>query len=338
MGRHLTRDDRIGIEKLLKAGTSVCKIAEVIGCSERTIYREKIRVHCEVLDGRTYRMLPAYSAQIAQNRADALAEARKGRPLLLASAPGLAEYLETAIGKRRYSPDAAVQEIVLLDLPLPHLSAVTVYRYIYNGYLKLCSLDLPVGHYRPRRGKAVKYCSKKHSADKSISQRPAAAANRAEPGHWEMDTVVGAKGSRPCLLVLTERTTRFEIVKRMDSKTVRETVRCLREIRQGLGVHFDAVFKSITCDNGCEFDTAPLLEQFAPIYYCHPYSSWERGSNENQNKLVRRFVPKGKCLDRLTAADADRLTQWMNHYPRRLLGGRRPSDLFAEAFPQIFSA
>ena len=142
MGRHLTRDDRIGIEKLLKAGTSVCKIAEVIGCSERTIYREKIRGHCEVLDGRTYRMLPAYSAQIAQNRADALAEARKGRPLLLASAPGLAEYLETAIGKRRYSPDAAVQEIVLLDLPLPHLSAVTVYRYIYN------SIHLPVSGFR----------------------------------------------------------------------------------------------------------------------------------------------------------------------------------------------
>ena len=71
------------------------------------------------------------------------------------------------------------------------------------------------------------------------------------------------------------------------------------------------------------------MEQFAPIYYCHPYSSWERGTNENQNKLIRRFCKKGKSMARVTADHAEYITLWMNNYPRRLLGWRRPADLMA---------
>lgn len=71
------------------------------------------------------------------------------------------------------------------------------------------------------------------------------------------------------------------------------------------------------------------MEQFAPIYYCHPYSSWERGTNENQNKLIRRFCKKGKSMACVTADHAEYITLWMNNYPRRLLGWRRPADLMA---------
>jgi len=75
--------------------------------------------------------------------------------------------------------------------------------------------------------------------------------------------------------------------------------------------------------------TAKEMEQFAPIYYCHPYSSWERGTNENQNKLIRRFCKKGKSMACVTADHAEYITLWMNNYPRRLLGWRRPADLMA---------
>ena len=92
---------------------------------------------------------------------------------------------------------------------------------------------------------------------------------------------------------------------------------------------FRKLFKTITCDNGCEFAAAKEMEQFVPIYYCHPYSSWERGTNENQNKLIRRFCKKGKSMACVTADHAEYITLWMNNYPRRLLGWRRPADLMA---------
>lgn len=110
-----------------------------------------------------------------------------------------------------------------------------------------------------------------------------------------MDTVVGTSaGPSRCLLVLTERKTRFEIVRMLESKTAREVLCVLRELRQEFGEDFRKLFKTITCDNGCEFAAAKEMEQFAPIYYCHPYSSWERGTNENQNKLIRRFCKRKK--------------------------------------------
>lgn len=97
----------------------------------------------------------------------------------------------------------------------------------------------------------------------------------------------------------------------------------------GSAQRFRKLFKTITCDNGCEFAAAKEMEQFAPIYYCHPYSSWERGTNENQNKLIRRFCKKGKSMACVTADHAEYITLWMNNYPRRLLGWRRPADLMA---------
>lgn len=172
--------------------------------------------------------------------------------------------------------------------------------------------------------------AKAHRNDRSIDERPPEVETREDVGFWEMDTVVGTSaGPSRCLLVLTERKTRFEIVRVLESKTAREVLRVLRELRQEFGEDFRKLFKAITCDNGCEFAAAKEMEQFAPIYYCHPYSSWERGTNENQNKLIRHFCKKGKSMACVTADHAEYITLWMNNYPRRLLGWRRPADLMA---------
>lgn len=334
MGKHLTQSDRISIETMFKAKTSVKTMAQVIGCSTRTIYRELERGQCKLLNGSTYEFYTSYSAVISQKKHDELAEHNMGRPLKLAAADGLPEFLEDYIGQRHYSPAAALQEIELQGLEIPSVSVTTLYRYIYRCYFKFRAIDLPVGRYHCRK-QQEQYISQKHSHDKSISQRPAAAESREQAGHWEMDTVIGTKTKGPCLLVLTERKTRFEIIKLMNSKSVRETIRCLQEVKSEYGPAFQEVFKSITCDNGCEFDTAVDLEQFAPVYYCHPYSSWERGSNENQNKLIRRFCPKGKSMANLTSAHAEYLSLWMNNYPRKLLGWKRPADLFRAEFAAL---
>ena len=316
-GQHLTWENRIAIESLLKAKVSASQIAAVVGCSKRTVYREIQRGQCEQLNGTTYEMYTIYSAQKAQNRADQMNDLHKGRPVKLC--PELAAHLEDYIGTKRYSPAAAVREILLQGLALPQISANTVYRYIYRGYLHLCGLDLPVGRYNVKQKQGEQRPAKAHRNDSSIDERPP-----------EVETVVGTSaGPSRCLLVLTERKTRFEIVRVLESKTAREVLRVLRELRQEFGEDFRKLFKTITCDNGCEFAAAKEMEQFVPIYYCHPYSSWERGTNENQNKLIRRFCKKGKSMACVTADHAEYITLWMNNYPRRLLGWRRPADLMA---------
>ena len=327
-GQHLTWNDRIAIESLLKARVRVPQIAAVVGCSKRTVYREIQRGQCEQLNGRTYEMYTIYSAQKAQNRADRINNQYKGRPAKLC--PELAAYLEDYIGTRHYSPAAAAREILLQGLALPQISANTIYRYIYRGCLHLCGLDLPVGRYNVKQKQEEQRPAKTHKNDRSIDDRPPEVNTRADVGFWEMDTVVGkSAGPSRCLLVLTERKTRFEIVRVLKSKTTREVLRVLTELRQEFGEDFHKLFKAITCDNGCEFAAAKEMEQFAPIYYCHPYSSWERGTNENQNKLIRRFCKKGKSMARVTADHADYITLWMNNYPRHLLSWRRPADLMA---------
>ena len=264
-GQHLTWENRIAIESLLKAKVSASQIAAVVGCSKRTVYREIQRGQCEQLNGTTYEMYTIYSAQKAQNRADQMNDLHKGRPVKLC--PELAAHLEDYIGTKRYSPAAAVREILLQGLALPQISANTVYRYIYRGYLHLCGLDLPVGRYNVKQKQGEQRPAKAHRNDSSIDERPPEVETREDVGFWEMDTVVGTSaGPSRCLLVLTERKTRFEIVRVLESKTAREVLRVLRELRQEFGEDFRKLFKTITCDNGCEFAAAKEMEQFVPIY------------------------------------------------------------------------
>ena len=258
-GQHLTWENRIAIESLLKAKVSASQIAAVVGCSKRTVYREIQRGQCEQLNGTTYEMYTIYSAQKAQNRADQMNDLHKGRPVKLC--PELAAHLEDYIGTQHYSPAAAVREILLQGLALPQISANTVYRYIYRGYLHLCGLDLPVGRYNVKQKQGEQRPAKAHRNDRSIDERPPEVETREDVGFWEMDTVVGTSaGPSRCLLVLTERKTRFEIVRVLESKTAREVLRVLRELRQEFGEDFRKLFKTITCDNGCEFAAAKEME------------------------------------------------------------------------------
>ncbi len=313
---------------MLKGKMRPAEIAAEIGCSVRTIYRELRRGRCEVLQGGTYKTITGYSADLAQTTATRHSSGPK--PKLLAD-PALAEMLCYLIKRGHYSPAAAIQELRLQGIACT-VCANTIYRGIHHGILPIKGSDLPVGYYRKKKvyTKRSLYVSKRHLSDRSISDRPEAASNRQTFGHWEIDTVVGRRtGTGKCLCVLTERKTRFEVLRLLDRKTMRAVHRSLSGITSANGDATSLVFKSLTCDNGSEFSDAALLEQFAPTYFCHPYSSWERGSNENQNKLIHRFVLKGKSMNQLTDSDVECLQLWMNHYPRKALGWQRPVDLFA---------
>ncbi len=154
-----------------------------------------------------------------------------------------------------------------------------------------------------------------------------------------MDTVVGKrKGSKRALLVLTERKTRKELIVKLSSATSTAVVTAIDSIERRFGESiFKKIFRSITVDNGSEFADYQGIEkskrskkQRTKVYYCHPYSSFERGSNENQNRLIRRFIPKGTDIGLICRTKIQRIEDWINSYPRALFSGKCSDDLFTQ--------
>lgn len=152
-----------------------------------------------------------------------------------------------------------------------------------------------------------------------------------------MDTVYSKKKGPKALLVLTERLTRKEIIERMPDRTAESTVKALDRIERRYGARLRKIFKSITVDNGGEFSGVERLKRSAirkerrtKFYYCHPYSGYEGGSNECQNKMIRRKHPKGTDFGKVTVEEVKKTEAWVNNYPREILGWRTSEMLFQE--------
>ena len=200
----------------------------------------------------------------------------------------------------------------------------------------MCSSDLKS---QKRKYKRVRKAFK-NVGGKSISQRPEEANERLEYGHWEMDCVEsGKRKGCSCLLVLVERMTRETIIFKLPSQTQAEVRKKLDRLERKMGKkRFAKKFKSITVDNGSEFLDWVMLEKSClvqegkrtAIYYCHPYSSWERGSNEQRNGHIRRFIPKGSDISKYTNKRIKEIEKWLNSYPRRVLKGLSAIEVLEE--------
>ena len=184
-------------------------------------------------------------------------------------------------------------------------------------------------------------------AGESIEQRPEEIDEREEFGHWEGDTVYSGKGKRKttrALLTLTERKTRKEIIIAIPNRKAETVVKALDALERKLGARrFRAIFKSITFDNGTEFAAAEELERSCinkhlprtKVYFCHPYSSWERGTNENTNGMIRRRFPKGTNFAAVTNAQITQAENWINNYPRKILGYKSSEIVFRECLREL---
>lgn len=207
------------------------------------------------------------------------------------------------------------------------VSTVTLYRYIDQGFIPgVTNKALPAKSRRKKRT-YNKVRAAKPPKGVSIERRPSHIAARQFPGHWEMDTVIGkAKGKGQTLLILTERLTRYEIILKLKDKTTSSVVSALSKTAK----HYpQGTFQTITVDNGCEFQDYTAMKRLtSEVYYCHPYSSWERGSNENANRIIRRFFPKGQSLKNRTQRDCDAAARYMNSMHRKILGYATPQELF----------
>ncbi|HGR0045270.1 TPA: IS30 family transposase [Streptococcus pneumoniae] len=157
-------------------------------------------------------------------------------------------------------------------------------------------------------------------AGQSIEQRSEAINLRLENGHYEIDTVLLTRAKNYCLLVLTDRKSRHQIIRLIPNKSAEVVNQALKLILKQHKI------LSITADNGTEFNR--LFDVFSEehIYYAHPYASWERGTNENHNRLIRRWLPKG--TKKMTPKEVAFIEKWINNYPKKCLDYKSPREDF----------
>ncbi len=332
--KRLTWSDRLVIERLFNNGHSRCSIAKELGRAVSTISEEIRHGLYDHLDGRTWLIVQKYSAQIAQDRADWQASI-KGVPIKLGNNHDYASHVAEQIQKGR-SPDQITGR--LRREGQWTVSTPTLYRYIDRGYIPgVTNKHLREKPNKKRRYRHIK--AKRPPKGTSIERRPEEINARTTFGHWELDSVIGrAKGRLQSILVLTERLTRYEIILRVRSKEMAETVRALRFI---LSQYPEGTFKTLTVDNGSEFQDCKGMEQdqngnkYLTVYYCHPYTSCERGSNERNNRIIRRYLPKGKSLRKVTQAQCSRIADDINAMPRKILGYATARECFEEELSRL---
>ena len=344
--KHLTFNDRLKIEAWQKVGIKPYVMAEKLGVHISTIYRELKRGQYERLNT-DLTIDKRYSPDIAEEKYRENLKA-KGAGLKIGNDHEYAAYLEYKVSVEKYAPGAILGEIKRKGLEFKtSISKPTFYRYIDKGvFLTITNKDLPV-----KRNKTIHHYKKVKPArppnGESIETRPAIIAERSTFGHWEMDCVVGKKGTKKTLLVLTERYTRREIIRIMKDHTAASVVKTLDKLEAEFGAKcFARIFQTITVDNGSEFQDYIGIERSAiaagkkrtKTYFCHPYSSYERGSNENLNKMVRRHYPKGYDFSKTTRTDIQKLEKWINNYPRGIFDYCTSADLYEACVNSLLSA
>jgi IS30 family transposase len=321
--QHLQYEDRCKIEGLLRIKAKPTEIAELLGKHRTTIERE---IKLGTID-RSYDGLDdIYSAKHAQIKRE-FASSNKGRELKIGKNIEFANRIEELI-KQKFSPYAALQfmrnngENYGVDI-----CEKTLYNYINSGvFREITNKNLTYKAKKKRTYKKVRL-AKNNQLGESISKRPESVSTREEFGHWEIDLVVGKQGTKAVFLTLDERKTRKRIVIKLENKTQGAVVSALKRLRKKYK------FKTITADNGSEFLDFKSIEKWlkCKVYYAHPYASWERGTNENQNRMIRRFYPKGMDLSGVSQEEIDKMTEWINNYPRKIFGGKSANMMYEQA-------
>ena len=349
-GPRLTSDERIRIETLWGEGLTIPAIAGKVGRDRTTIWREikrnnshrhgrkhpgGARAHQQGLGG-LYRW--GYLACWAQQHADVRAK----RPRLAVCARGgrlrmtVLEMLED-----RLSPQQIAGRLRLLhpDQPEMWVSHETIYQAVFvqsrGGLRDVLTRQVALRSGRAARRPASNVAgalrsSRAWAVDLNIRSRPAEAVDRAVPGHWEGDLVIGKNGSS-AIITLVERSTRFVLLGALpEGRASESVVSVLSELIQRLPAELR---RSVAWDCGSELSRHAEFTVAAgcPVYFCDPHSPWQRGSNENTNGLLRQYFPKGVTDFRtLTQDDLDAVATQLNRRPRQTLGFYTPTEKLNE--------
>lgn len=347
--KHLTKTKRLQLESFLLAKISIKEIAKLLEVHISTIYRELKRgeyKHKKILYDKYYggkigeKYEIRYSCDKAHERYRENLK-NKGAVLKIGNDYEYAEYLERKIVDEHYSPSAVLGEIKKKGIKFNTTICVnTLYSYIEKGvFSRLEIKHLPMKEKKRKSKREV--VIKRPPKGTSIEKRPIEILERTTFGHWEMDCVCGP--TLNTLLVLTERLTRKEIIFPMPNQKSESVIRVLNRIEYRYGKDFKKVFKTITVDNGSEFSNFEMLEKSifgknnkrTKLYYCHPYTSCERGTNERINREIRRLIPKGSDLSKYSVEEIQRVENWVNDYPRQIFGYDTSKERFEKELEKI---
>lgn len=306
---HFTRDERVLLAKLRLHGLGVRSCARILGFHPSSVYRELRRGAAPTATG--------YDVRVARDRAKQVrAKAnQQHRKLRMQQAEAI-----TALLRQYYSPDQAGQAV--------GLSHATVYRWLWaQPKAFLASLWQYLRHPKLRRKYGTKCRERQRELLKKrwIESRPETTNRRLFYGHWEGDTVHGNRHSG-YLVTLVERKSGYALVGYIPRATKKQFRLCAEQLLAPLPTHLK---RSLTLDNGSEMADFEELEAHtkAVVYFAHPYHSWERGSNENFNGLLRQFFPKARDFSTITQQEIDLAVNLLNTRPRKRHGYKSPAEL-----------
>ena len=320
--QRLGLDEREEISRMLAQGCSLNSIAKSLGRYASTISREVLGGSCNKY---------TYRAGKAQRRADRNASKRKRDKRLLDSLPRLKRYIHRKL-RRKWSPVQIAEELKI-DYPFDmtmRIAPETIYSYLYvlpRGSLKkeLLSCLRQNRKRRHKQGRGVQN-ERKIEDMLSIEERPKEVESRIIPGHWEGDLIVG-KNNRSALGTLVERTSRTTIlipIKNREAETVAKAF--AKEVKK-LPIQMKL---SMTYNQGREMARHKLFTNITgvKVYFAHPRSPWERGTNENTNGLIRQFFPKGTDFHKVSRYEVKKVQDLLNGRPRQALNFQKPYQVF----------
>ena len=325
-GSRLQYEDRVVIAALLSEGRTHGQIARAIGCHRTTVSREVGRLPKGQYDPRL--------AERAAREAAARPRARK-----LDACARLRAYVVNCL-MLRWSPEQISRRLreEFPDDEGMRVSCETIYQALYvqgkGGLRHELGVQLALRSGRRRRAprSRLPVRGRPWVEGREISSRPAEASDRAVPGHWEGDLVLGGDMSS-CLVTLVERRSRFLLMSRLlvhDADTVEERlVRMVESLP-------DELKRTLTWDQGSEMAAVAEFELATPfkVYFCDPHSPWERPSNENTNGLIREFFPKGTRFSEVSDEEVAHAQWLLNNRPRKALGWKFPSEAMQEVLAE----
>jgi transposase, IS30 family len=313
--KHLVRVERIEIGILINKGYSVIDIAKEIGRSPSTVYRELNR---NSVNGE-------YSSLKADHKSYVKRKYSKYQAMRIIKDMKLREYVDKHL-KLKWSPEQIAGRLAH-EAGLEPVSAPVIYKYIRSPYGRVLEHELELARVKRSKTKAqIKVTALKDRI--FIDKRPEAVNVRSQYGHWEGDFIVaGRNHPKASLLVLHERVSRYTYIKKISARSSKQVEGVLCRAISELGP-----FKSLTLDNDIAFRRHTKLSELidAPIYFCNPYHSWEKGGVENANRLIRRFIPKGSNISKVTHKEVKYIESWINTLPRKILSYKTAEEVRSE--------
>ena len=311
---HIKKAERLEIAILLNKGYGVRNIAEVLNRGPGTISEE---IKGNSVNG-------VYNPHKADHRAYVKRKYSKYQGMRIAKNKQLREYVEEKI-KQDWSPQEIAGRIKKVETHILYASRGAIYKFIYSPYGRQLEKHL---RYKGKKRKGKKRGKVTELKNRSfIDERPEITNKRGRFGDWEGDFIVSSKKGKGALLVLHERKARYTIIKKIMSRKVEVVNRYIKEITGGL-----LYINSLTIDNDISFRRHEELSALigAPVYFCHPYHSWEKGGVENTNKLIRQYVPKGSDILKYSDEYIREIEDKLNNRPRECLGYKTPLEVMIE--------